>query len=170
MAGHRVDDIAAVEQALIDCHELWRRSPGAGRWPFAGDGPWHLIQGEDGDYAGDGADGVSSSARPRTPLDAGEVGERDRVTAWLQLLDDPADRAIVWRASMDLWRGEPSPQWRAMMRAIRWDRSDRALAARYPRALAMILCRLNGWPIRRAKALAEAYSREIACSACSEIV
>lgn len=145
-----------VEEALIACHELWRRSPGGGRWPFAGDGPWQLIQGEDGDFGGDGVDGASSSVRPRPPLDAAEVGERDRVTAWLQWIGDVDVRKAVWLATWAFHHGEPHAPWMAIARAIRWTRSANALAGRYRMALAAITCRLNGWPMNRVRALAHA--------------
>ncbi|QZD87677.1 hypothetical protein [Qipengyuania psychrotolerans] len=78
-----------LEERLIGVHELWRRSPGEARWPFAGDGPWHLAQGEVGDIKGDFSETLITtdagkellvrkieSRRPRTALDAREVGER----------------------------------------------------------------------------------------------
>lgn len=152
--------IETVEEALIACHDLWWRSPGDGRWPYAGDGPWHLIQAEAGDYAGDGLDAPSSSAKPRTPLDSAEVSERDRVTAWLTWLDDPADRKIVHLATLALSQGEPRVQWKQLGQRIRWAKSMDALAWRYRKALAEIARRLNGWPKRRAKELAAYVRRE----------
>lgn len=149
-------DIAEVEAALIDCHELWRRSPGGGRWPFAGDAPWHLMQREvlAGDYSGDGQDAVSSSTRPRPPLDAEEVDARDRMTAWLQLVEDETDRRLLWLATAALWRGEGRVPWSAIKGWMKWERSPDALVHRYRKALAVIACRVNGWPVRRARAMA----------------
>ncbi len=147
-------DIDALQEAFIRCHELERRMPGEGRWPFAGDGPWNLIQGEQGDYAGDGQDGVSSSAAPRTPLDAAEVGEYQRIVGWMQMIDDPADRRMVWLATARLAAGEGRVPWTAVKRWIGSERSPDALVLRYRKALALVVCRLNGWPTRRAKAMA----------------
>ncbi|MEH6723219.1 MAG: hypothetical protein V7686_06835, partial [Qipengyuania sp.] len=45
-----IDDL---EERLVGVHALWLRSPGGGKWPFAGDGPWHLAQAEVGDIKGD---------------------------------------------------------------------------------------------------------------------
>lgn len=149
-------DIAELEAVMIDCHELWRRSPGEGRWPYAGDAPWHLMlrSAAEGDYAGDGQDAVSSSTRPRPPLDAAEVDERDRVTAWLQLVPDETDRRLVWLATAALHRGEGRVPWKAIKGWLRWERSADALVHRYRKALAVVVCRVNGWPVRRAARMA----------------
>src|SRR5690606_29648550 len=146
--------IDALQDAFVRCHELERRMPGEGRWPFAGDGPWNLIQGEQGDYAGDGQDGVSSSAAPHSPLDAAEVGEYQRIVGWMQMVDDPADRRMVWLATARLAAGEGRVPWTAVKRWIGSERSPDALVLRYRKALALVVCRLNRWPTRRAKVMA----------------
>jgi hypothetical protein len=166
-AGGLPATIEEIEEALVACHELWRRSPGEGRWPFAGDGPWHLAQGEVGDVAGDYSETLIhtdagkelrvrkvDARRPRCPLDAGEVALRDRVTAWLQRVPDPADRRAVWLATLALHREQGRVPWTAVARAIGWARTPAALALRYRRVLAALVCALNGWPSRRAKVLA----------------
>src|SRR4051794_25298419 len=33
----------AVQERLVEAMRLWWRSPGGGRWPFAGDAPWQLM-------------------------------------------------------------------------------------------------------------------------------
>ncbi len=161
-------DLDELEEALVHLHALERRMPGGGRWPFAGDGPWHLIQGEVGDLASE-ADWsetliVTESGQelrvrkvdaraPRPPLDAGEVAEYERMRRWVMLA--PADaRRIVWEATGHLHRGESRPQWGEMKREMAYPRTPRRMAQVYREALAVILCRLNGWPIRRARALA----------------
>mgnify|MGYP003577860621 CR=1 FL=1 len=35
-----------VEERLVETMRCWWRMPGGGRWPFAGDGPWHLARRE----------------------------------------------------------------------------------------------------------------------------
>lgn len=150
-----------AETQLIDCVDLWRRSPGGGAWPFAGDGPWHLIQGEDGDYAGEGVDGAADERAPRTPLDAGEVGLRDTMTAWLGRIDDVMVRKAVWLGVVALHRGEGRVPWKAVAGWVGWDRSTNALAGRYRLALAQIVCGVNGWPMRRARPLAMVARAEV---------
>jgi hypothetical protein len=44
-----------VQERLVETVRCWWRMPGEGRWPFAGDGPWHLAR------------------RENTPLDAAEM-------------------------------------------------------------------------------------------------
>lgn len=154
-----------IEEALVAVHDLWWRSPGQGSWPFAGDGPWHLIQAERGDMAGDVSEDIHlttlgremrvlavESRRPRTPLSTAEVRQRDKVTAWLQLLPDELSRKIVWLGTLDLARGEPAPAWQQMARDCRVSLSGEAMRKRYPKALAAIVCRLVGWPVDGVKA------------------
>lgn len=145
--------IEELEEAFVACHGLWRRSPGEGKWPFAGDGPWHLMQGEAGDFAGDGVDGASSSSAPRTPLDAAEVGERDRVTGWLAMIGNVQLRRVVHIATSRLHAGEARVPWKALAGWVGWDKTPAALARAYRRELALLLCKLHGWPTRRARQL-----------------
>ena len=51
-----------VREALVEVLDMWRRSPGDGRSPFATDGPWHLMTRETdaGDYDARGGFGSSS--------------------------------------------------------------------------------------------------------------
>ncbi len=159
--------IGSVEEALIACHDLWWRTPGGGRWPYAGDGPWHLIQGEAGDYAGDGQDGVSSSAKPRIGLDLAEVAVRERVSVWVPTLEN-ADERIIVREALPYRARDERPGWKHMAQTIRfpvfddygdlvgtrrWARSYSNMGWHYYHGLACIACRLNGWSTRRARAM-----------------
>ena len=159
--------IGEIEEAFVAVHALWRRSPGGGRWPYAGDGPWHLAQGEVGDIKGEYSETLIrteagkelqvrkiDAREPRTPLSAAEVDERDRVTGWLQSVQDDALRRCIWEASAALARGEGRVPWRAIALWLRWERTPNALKARYRLALGELVCRLNGWPMRRARVLA----------------
>ena len=148
-------------------HELWRRSPGEAKWPFAGDGPWHLAQAEVGDIKGIYSETLITNEsgkqlqvrkvdtiRPRTALDAREVDERDLVTGWLQLLATTKERRMVWLATRQLHLGEGRVPWTALAAWIGWQRTPRRLAQHYRETLAVLLCRLIGWPLRLAKAIA----------------
>lgn len=159
--------IDELEEAFVRVHSLWLRSPGGGRWPFAGDGPWHLAQAEVGDIKGDWSETLLEneagkllavrkidSRAPRAPLDAREVSERDRVTAWLGLVGDEHLRKAIWLASEALHRGEGRVPWLGIARWIGWARTPNALRGRYRLALGAVLSELNGWPSRRAKQLA----------------
>lgn len=175
-------DVEGIEEGFVRCHELERREPGGGRWPFAGDGPWHLIQGEVGDVAqaGDWSETLIvneagrelqvrkiDSRAPRAPLSSREVEELAALRAWLQLiplcektkwsrgdLDLQHDRKLVWLATMRLHAGAGRVEWAALKQWIGSPRSPDALVQRYRRALAVVACRLNGWPVARARRMA----------------
>ncbi|MFN3351320.1 hypothetical protein [Pseudorhodoplanes sp.] len=75
-----------VREALIEAVLLWRRTPGDGRWPFASDGPWHLMSRDlQADYDARGGDLGEVVPRP-LPLSRAEVAWRDRVTDWMMLV------------------------------------------------------------------------------------
>jgi hypothetical protein len=158
-----VDDI---EEAFVRAHALERREPGGRKWPFAGDGPWHLIQAEVGDMAGDWSEtlieteaGKQLSVRkidvrePRPPLGAAEVAELAQLRAWLMLVPE-SDRKLVWIATARLHAGEGRVPWKALTRWLRIPRTPDAVARRYRLALALAVCAINGWPTRRAQAMA----------------
>lgn len=145
--------IEELEEAFVRCHALERREPGGGRWPFAGDGPWHLIQAEAGDFGGDGQDGVSSSRVPRPPLDSGEVAELALLRRWLLLVPEERDRKLVWTATARLHAGEGRVPWTALGRWMQLSLTPEGVARRYRIALAQALCALQGWPKRRARQL-----------------
>lgn len=171
----RPKDIESMVEALIRAHALERRAPGGGRWPFAGDGPWHLIQPEVGDVASD-ADYSETlivneagrelqvrkldSREPRPPLDAAEVAELAQLHRWLLLVPE-RDRKLVWVATARLHAGEGRVPWKAVGRwlGLRNERTGKPLSPdgvmlRYRQAVARAVCALNGWPERRAKAMA----------------
>ena len=167
-------DIEEVELAFIRCHALERREPGGGKWPFAGDGPWHLAQGEVGDIAGDFSETLIvneagkelrvrkvEAREPKTPLSSAEVDELALLRGWLQLVPDAPgqlgalhDRKLVWLATGRLHAGEGRVPWTALKGWMRSPRSPDALVRRYRMALAVVACRLNGWPERRARVMA----------------
>lgn len=172
-------DIEAMQEAFIRCHALERREAGGGRWPFAGDGPWNLIQRDANDWW-DGAwsDSFEVNARgqevairlrdvpaPRVPLSSLEVDELARLRRWLLLVPDAAsplgcdhDRRLVWYVTGKLHRGDHGDggrvPWTEIRGLIGSPRSPDALVLRYRKALAVVVCRLNGWPLRRVRALA----------------
>lgn len=158
-----IDDLT---EALVRCHELWRRSPGGGQSPWAKDGPWHLAQGEVGDVKGDWSTTllVNEAGRelevrkvdaraPRAALDRAEVAERDRVTAWLGQVADVTMRRAIWLMAGDLARGEPHPGWKRLAVRLRWVKTPAGLARACRREMALLVCSLNGWPTRRWRGL-----------------
>jgi hypothetical protein len=161
--------VAALQERLVAVHGLWRRTPGDGASPFASDGPWHLMLREIGDIAGTYSETLIENEAgkqlrvrkvdvraPRAALSSAEVGERDLVTGWLALVAEPLDRKLVWLATAHLARGEDAPQWAEIKRATGAAQTPRSLAWRYAKAVAVMLCRLHGVPVRHARAVAAA--------------
>lgn len=181
-------DIDGLQEAFVRAHQLERREPGGGRWPFAGDGPWNLMQRDHVDDTPSLEDRSITlleteggqmlevrkrdSRAPRVPLSAAEVDELATLRRWLQLVPDcgaeaggrgaplPAehDRKLVWAVTGCLARGDADEggrvAWSAIGRRMGSPRSPDALALRYRRAMARVVCALQGWPERRAKAMA----------------
>lgn len=139
-------DWDAVEEQLIAAFVLWQRSPGEGRWPFAGDGPWHLVQRSRhaGDYDARGGD-LEAEIEPRPlPLTRAEVEQRDRVTAWIELIPDADDRRLVGMALQSLASGRERVPWRRLLRKMGLKHGADGLRMRYSRAITAICSTLNG--------------------------
>lgn len=167
-------DIEELQEAFIRCHALERRAPGGGRWPFAGDGPWHLAQGEVGDIAGDYSTTLLeneagkllevrklTTREPRSGLDSSEVDELERLRSWLRMVPlckEPLaldhNRKLVWLATEQLHKGEGRVRWKAIGHRINSPRTPDALALRYRRAMAEVVRKLNGWSKLQAKRMA----------------
>ncbi len=136
-----------VEAALVEAWRLWRRSSGGGRWPFASDGPWHLIsrEGRAGDWDARGVDGEAPPPR-ETGLSIDEVARRDRVSGWLALVPE-VDRRLVTAVVEQLGRGASRPDWMALRSVFR-NRNGAAYGAtgllmRYRRALKAMARRVS---------------------------
>jgi len=152
---------ARMEAALVLWHDLWWRSPGAGRSPFAKDGPWHLARREAHEVAEhysltlitleSGREIVVRKLerpRPRAPLDARETAVRDQIGRWIDAIPDDRDRKAAVLGTRMLWRGEGAIGWSDLAPRIGWDRTPRALAERYRRVLCEMICRAKGVPMR----------------------
>ncbi len=129
-----------VESALIDAMLVQWRTEG-GHWPFAGDGPWHLIKKEDlAQYEG----GKTPPRPPRVPPSRAELGRmREVLFGWLPLVPSDIDRRVIvvgitWRA-----RGEKRVPWRKVADKIGGGLSPDAAKMRYRRALHALTVALN---------------------------
>jgi hypothetical protein len=146
---------AEVEGRLIEAVELWRRSPGGGRSPFAGDGPWELLTERTRADAGGGYLGrgeVEAAALRRLPLSRAEVARRDEASAWLTMIDE-SERRVVIAAIHQLAAGRARIDWMGMKARLGIARGAGALAMRYERAVGFIAFRLNGKGEKLARAL-----------------
>lgn len=134
-----------VESEMVGAIMLWRRSPGGGRWPFAGDAPWHLMQRDlaAGDYDARGGDLSSSETPlPLTPLTRAEVARRDIVSEWIGRVAE-RDRALIIHATAWLARGRSRIPWRRIKHDLAIRFGEGGLARRYERALAGLCQGIN---------------------------
>ncbi|KQO57681.1 hypothetical protein ASF14_14710 [Sphingomonas sp. Leaf257] len=129
---------ADVEGRLIKAVRLCWRMPG-GRWPFASDGPWHLIQREWSDWSAHEEKPV-----PRLPLARYEIAERDEAVAWLRLIPVDDDRRLVVLAVTQLAKGGQRARvsWKEMAGQFAGLTAD-TLRMRYSRVMAALTVRVN---------------------------
>jgi len=168
----RVLTLADAQAGLAELRDLEWRARSGGRShavsPWAKDGPWHLAQATGEDVAAGNAEYSETlltnaagkellvrkvdSLRPRSPLSMRETDRLEELRGWLELIEEPLDREIVWAASFHLWRGEPI-DWPHIKRRLAYPHSRERLGRRYREALAKLVCRLNGVPKRHFRAL-----------------
>jgi hypothetical protein len=138
-----------VREALVEATVLWRRSPGDGRWPFASDGPWHLMSGEAGDYDARGGFDTSSDVAVRPmPLSREEVDQRDMVSEWVMLVPAAADRQLLALCLEFHARGYTQLPWAKIMHRMGVSRGKDGIAKRYRAALRAIAVGLNSADFR----------------------
>lgn len=143
-----------VREALVEATVLWRRSPGEGRWPFASDGPWHLMSRDvaAGDYDARGGFNSSSDVAVRAlPLSREECDQRDAVSEWMMLVPAAADRRLLAVCLEFHARGYQQLPWAKIMRFMGVARGKDGLAKRYRSALRAIAEGLNAAEIRERK-------------------
>lgn len=145
----------SVQDQLIEAMQLWRRSPGDGRWPFAGDGPWHLVRTEaTAQEAWDikrnahdmGRSTAELPARP-LPLSLEEVALRDATSEWIALAPE-RDRKLVALVLEHKACSDKPVKWtrirQQLIRAGEPTITARGLGMRYSRAITAIAKALNG--------------------------
>ncbi|MGE0178972.1 MAG: hypothetical protein AB7O91_04025 [Sphingomonas sp.] len=133
----------AVEQRWIEAMRCWRRMPGGGRWPFAGDGPWNLILKDWWHY------GARDPERPRRlPLGREQIAAMEEATEWLGLVPDGDRRLVVLVLGQKL-RGAREVDWPAIRSKLSAEISRKGLYRRYRRAVARVANTLNerGLPV-----------------------
>jgi len=140
-----------VREALVEASVLWRRSPGSGRWPFASDGPWHLMTRETsaGDYDARGGFDASSDVAVRAlPLSVEEVERRDMVSEWLRLVPKAEDRRLVAVCCEIYASGTKQLPWGRIKRVMGVERGEGGLRKRFERAVGAIAMGLNAAELR----------------------
>ena len=153
----------AVQQRIVDAVRAWWHGEG-GRWPFASDGPWHLLTREArADIKAEGlkrseldqllAAAGAGAPEPKVPLSLAEIAERDEVTEeWLPMVSE-RDRRIVVLGAMQLAGGRSRISWRDIrakleggpaVSLVDLPETTRGLGMRYSRAITAICKQLNG--------------------------
>lgn len=133
---------AMVEAALIEAHDLWRRSPRVGHRPLKSCWPNEMLQRIDaGDLDGRGGDMVQPELKP-LPLSRAEVAQRDSMLAWYEIIPGELNRRIVWRATAQLAAGRAQVDWRQVRHQLRIA-NGRGSEGRYSRAIGAICSALN---------------------------
>lgn len=124
-----------VQERLIEAMGLWRRSPGGGKWPFAGDAPWHLVRKEL--FIDHDAGREQAKARP-IPLSREQIRERDEASEWIARFVPERDRLLVVLAITQLAHGRAQVRWSEIRKRLSAEISPRGLDKRYRRAIAAI--------------------------------
>lgn len=136
---------AMVENALIEAHDLWRRSPRVGHRPLKSCWPEFRVHqvgfGEGAAFGVADVDGIVPEPRP-LPLSRAEVAKRDRVSEWVALVPGEMNRRIVWRATAQLASGRSQVDWRRVRNQLRLI-NGRGSEGRYTRAIGAICAALN---------------------------
>lgn len=135
-----------VQDRLVEAIDVRLRSQGSGYWPFASDGPWHLIQRDWEQLVNDALQGRDAPLRRRAPSRAELAAMRVRLE-WLMLVAKDDDRRLLVVALTKLARGHAQVPWRALVEdRPRWRAPD-ALRMRYGRALSALTMRVNRLPL-----------------------
>jgi hypothetical protein len=133
----------AVQEDLVEARRLWRRAPGGGKWPYAGDGPWHLISEADRALEAELINHARADGRPVTPeprplpLTRAEVQWMHQVSEWL-LLAPERDRQLIALVLGQLARGAKRVSWKRVRARLSAENSERGLGMRYSRAITAI--------------------------------
>lgn len=157
----------AVEDRLIEAMRFaWRDQ--SGTWPFASDGPWHLMRAVAGDYDARGGDLADAAPMPRLPLTRAERARMDETVRWLSFLPEQAstgrprmgggcDARLVILATRKLaahrGEGRGHVRWSQLLRHMDLRKGAGALAKRYTRAICAIAIELErqGVPVDLAR-------------------
>lgn len=140
-AGVIADDFYTfdmVQDQLVQAMEYQRRYPKGGAWPFASDGPWHLIVKDWWDWGAH-----DERPMPRVPLTDAQIAMMWATLEWLRHVPSPEDRRLVGMALRNLAAGRKTVPWTKLLKPMGVKRGAHALRKRYGRALNAICEALN---------------------------
>lgn len=126
----------AVQGALVDCLDLWRRTPVSLKLDMKTSGIWSqmLQRIEPGDVDGRGVDMIEPTPRP-LPLSRDEVWRRDVITDWYLDIPKPEDRRLVAVAVGYLYRGYQRVPWLKVKHQMGIRFGAEGLRKRYAKAI-----------------------------------
>ncbi|WP_447727263.1 hypothetical protein [Sphingomonas koreensis] len=128
-----------VEGRLVDAVRLhWRTETGG--WPFASDGPWHLIRKE---MFVDHDAGREAARMPRVPLGKVEVARMREAFGWLLLVPVDHDRRLIVEGVKLLAKGHKRVPWARLAKRGLGDAGPDALRMAYRRAMGALTQRVN---------------------------
>jgi hypothetical protein len=129
----------AVEERLVETVRCWWRMPGGGGWPFASDGPWHLIRKEWEDW-----DARDPKPLRRMPLSRAEMRDMAEATEWLTWIGDDGQRRALVGGLLDRAKGRKRIGWEALRERLgEPELTGAAIQYRYSRAVTFIANVLN---------------------------
>lgn len=130
-----------VQDRLVEAMQFQRRI-GGGTWPFASDGPWHLIVRDWWDWAAHEEKPV-----PRIPLSREQMARMEEATGWLVHAPE-ADRRLIILALNALAAGRRQVPWTRLLKPMRVRHGAHGLRKRYSRAITAICEALNAAEMR----------------------
>jgi hypothetical protein len=138
----------AVEARLVEAVRCRWRMSGGGRWPFAGDGPWHLIpkaaRAETlADFLLDQAQMGRDEAPREGPPSRAEIGAMEEAEEWLTYVEDDGQRVALAGGLIDRTKGRKRVGWKALRDRLGEAVTPAGLERRYARAVALIAGVLN---------------------------
>lgn len=134
-----------VKDRLIEAAEIQRRMD-SGRWPFASDGPWHLIVEDKRAWDWD-ADGWEQLPVPKLRPSRDQIARSEEATGWLRFVRE-TDRRLVVMAVTALACGQGRVPWARLVRPMGETRGPDALRMRFNRAITAICNGLNAAEMR----------------------
>ncbi|KEZ00602.1 hypothetical protein AI27_17930 [Sphingomonas sp. BHC-A] len=132
-----------VEARLVEAMEFQRRLPGGGGWPFASDGPWHLIVKDWWDWSAH-----EERPLPTVPLTNAQIARMNEALGWVLLVPSSEDRRLIAMAVRNLATGRKSVPWTKLLKPMGVKHGAHGLRKRYSRAITCICNALNGAEMR----------------------